>query len=202
MDSKIVGCQNIEDFNRFLSEIQKITMEHSVILRYSSGVWPDIKLRIEDITKGEIVADNISLAETESLMTLVLLGIFMDDDKVRSFYEILRKYFAKWNLPVLPFFTILDIQQLDIQLTVFIALDLEKHKNESVDEWKKFASQNKTIQHRLRSDINRSGVFTNHSVAIDVYVQLLYMLAINPTMVIQAVDNVDSSEILITRTQD
>ena len=202
MNNKIVGCQSVEDFNRFLMDIQKITLGKSAAIRYQSGIWPDVKVKVEDMSKGEIVAENISLGDTEFLMTMILMNIFMEEDEVRAFYEVLRKYFVKWNIPVLPFFTILDMISIDVKLTIFVALDLEKHKNETVDEWQAFAAQNESIKGRLRSDINRSGVFTEQAEAVNVYVQLLYMLAINPSLVMQASDTIEQSDILITRTHD
>lgn len=202
MNNKIVGCQSVEDFNRFLMDIQKITLGKSAAIRYQSGIWPDVKVKVEDISKGEIVAENLTLFETEFLTAMVLMNIFIDEYEVRRFYEVLRKYFIKWNVPVLPFFTIIDMVSIDIKLTVFVALDLEKHAHESVDEWQTFAAEKESIKGRLRSDINRSGVFTEQDEAINVYVQLLYMLAINPSLVMQASDNIDHSDILITRTHD
>lgn len=179
---KLIGCQSVEDFNRFLGEIQDIALPKKLTVKYQSGVWPNVKIKMIDLVDADEI-DKVELPDTQYLVAMILSQVFLEEDKAIKFYGVLRKYFPKWNLPFIPFFSLFVDEGFDLKFITFIEMETEEWKDRDIQEWRKYACTPKAISQRLRSNLTPSGLYVDTSEAIAYYVQLLYMLIIAPEIV-------------------
>lgn len=181
----------VEHINVFLRELADISGQPYNPLTYEDGIWPDVRVTAIDIPMATRLDEPVHLALLLPFILFInLQEAFRQPPTLEKAYQLLVKYFKKWDIKILPILSTINSTKLDVTLIGFVVLP-ESLWNEDTSIWQKYVSEH--FPARMRTEGNEHGIYLDEIPALVAFCSIIAN-SILGTMEVAAAETLDEAK--------
>lgn len=135
-------------------------------IHFLDGNFPEITVNLEDLSKGEIISEKVSLLSALSafVFSIYMYTLNLNDSNISyELNRVLMEYWKNWGLRPFPYIGFYAIQEFNFQVNFLVAIPEEMY---GMSKTQTVSYMRTHMRQRICHEGNPSGIYVNVSDCI------------------------------------